>query len=421
MNSASISTRAISSLKRWSVCRLMTGLGLMLLGGAALAGVAPALAQSVDIRPEVGVEWRTFSQSPQFSDQVDALQAALLLTGEARWRSEDRDTRVVFEPYLRLDSADKERTYFDIREASLSHEINRDWDILIGVSEVFWGRTESRNVVDVINQIDAVEDIDEGEKLGQPMIRVSRRSGVGTFEAFYLPYFRARPFPGADGRLRTEPRVDADAARYGRAGEEWAGDFALRYTNRFGGIDLGLHVFHGTSRTPRLDINIATGQFEPFYPELNQGGVDIQWTNEAWLLKGEFVQAEMLGESYFSAVAGFEYTIFDIAGSGVDFGLIGEYLYDDRDPSRLPATLFENDVFLGTRIVLNDVQDTEFLAGVIIDDQTGGRFISAEFQRRLGDTVLLEIEARAFEALDDPFITALDDDDHLTVRLTRYF
>ncbi|MEO1039591.1 MAG: hypothetical protein AAFX09_08595 [Pseudomonadota bacterium] len=398
----------------------MVRLSLM-LGGAVLLSTTPAFAQSVDLRPEAGVELRAFANDPQFADQLETLQGSLILTGEARWRSHDRDTRVVVEPFVRLDSADEERTYFDLREASLSREINREWDILLGVSEVFWGRTESRNVVDVINQIDAVEDVDESEKLGQPMIRVSRRGNIGTIDAFYLPYFRERRFPGAEGRLRTQLSVDADAARYGRANEEWSGDFALRYTYRFDGIDLGLHVFHGTSRNPRLDFNPASGQLEPFYPELNQAGVDVQWTNEAWLLKGEFVVAEMLGERFISAVAGFEYTFFDISGSGLDVGLIAEYLYDDRDQALLPATLFESDVFVGTRVVLNDVQDTEFLAGAIIDDQTGGAFLSAEFQRRVGDSVLLEVEARAFEPSDDRFIAALDQDDHLTVRLTRYF
>ncbi len=393
---------------------------LSLACGTALICAAPAHAQNVDFRPEVGVEVRLFPDNPQFDGQLDGMQGSLILTGEGRWRSEDRDTRVLFEPFLRLDSQDTERTYVDIREASISHEINRDWDVLVGVSQVFWGVAESRNVVDVINQFDTVEDIDEGEKLGQPMVRISRRSEIGTVEAFYLPYFRERRFPGREGRLRTEPVVSNDTARFERNGEEWAGDFALRYTNRFSGFDLGLHGFHGTSRNPRLDFNPASGKLEPFYPELTQGGLDLQWTQEAWLLKGEVVVGSMLDDTFTSAVGGFEYTFFDVAESGFDVGLIGEYLYDDRDQATLPTTLFENDVFVGTRITLNDVQDTELLAGAIVDDRTGGVFASAEFQRRIGDTLLLEIEGRTFSAQDDPFISALENDDSILIRLTRY-
>ena len=389
--------------------------------GAALLGAAPAFADGFDFRPEIGLETRLFPDSPQFDEQFETVQGSLIFSGDGRWTSGDRDTRVLFEPYVRLDSEDDERTYVDLREASLRHEINRDWDILVGVSQVFWGVAESRNVVDIINQFDTVEDVDEGEKLGQPMLRLSRRGDFGTIEAYYLPYFRERLFPGEDGRLRTEPFVDTDEASFERGGGEWAGDFALRYTKRLGDFDLGLHAFHGTSRNPRLDFNPATGRLDPFYPELTQGGIDLQWTSDAWLLKGEAVLGDMLGQTFASTVAGFEYTFFDVADSGWDVGLIGEYLYDDRDQSRLPVTLFENDVFLGTRITLNDIQDSEFLAGAIVDDRTGAVFASAEFQRRIGDTVLLEVEARAFAASDDPFIAPLDADDHLLIRLTRYF
>ncbi|MEM1036763.1 MAG: hypothetical protein AAGI14_08400 [Pseudomonadota bacterium] len=399
----------------------MIAKALFCTAGAALIVSVPAAAQRLDINPEVSVEARIFADNPQFPEQFETFQSGFILSGEAQWRSKDRDTRILFEPYIRLDSEDDERTYIDIREASLSREINRDWDILVGVSQVFWGVAESRNVVDVINQFDTVEDADEGEKLGQPMIRVTRRGDFGTLEAYYLPLFRERQFPGQDGRLRTQPRVEASEATYERGGDETAGDFALRYTNRFGGFDVGVHGFYGTSRDPRLDFNPGSGLLEPFYPELTQGGLDLQWTRDAWLLKGEVVIGEMLDDTYTSVVGGFEYTFFDIGGNGWDLGLIGEYLYDDRDQSRLPITVFENDVFLGTRITLNDIQDTEFLAGAIIDDQTGGVIASAEFQRRIGDNLLLEIEARSFVAEDDPFIAAQDADDNLLIRLTRYF
>lgn len=383
--------------------------------------VIPIAAVAFDFRPELGIESRFFLNGPAFPEQDDSIQASMILSGEGRWRSSDRDTRILFEPFVRIDSVDDERSYVDIREASISHEINRDWDVLVGVSQVFWGVAESRNVVDVINQFDTVEDIDEGEKLGQPMIRLTRRSDIGTVELYYLPFFRERRFPGDEGRLRTEPIVSNSIARYERSGEEWAGDVALRYTHRWGGFDFGAHGFYGTSRNPRLDFNPSTEQLEPFYPELTQGGIDLQWTSGAWLLKAEVVAANMLGETFISTVSGFEYTFFDVSGSGWDVGMIGEYLYDDRDQQRLPATLFENDVFLGTRITLNDIQDTELLAGAIMDEKTDGIFASAEFQRRIGNHLLLQVEARLFVADDDPLIEPISSDDFVTLRLTRYF
>ena len=390
------------------------------LVAAGLLWPAAAEAQQVRIQPEVGLEARVFPQGPRRQEQVETFQGSVILTGEGRWTSRDRRTRVRIEPYARLDSADEERRYLDLREASLSLR-RGDWDLLAGVGQVFWGVAESRNVVDVINQFDTIEDIDEGEKLGQPMLRLSRRGGFGVIEAFYLPFFRERLFPGEEGRLRSDPVVDTEEARYERDGREWAGDFALRYANRFGDFDLGVHGFYGTSRNPVLEFNPETGRLDPFYRELVQGGVDLQYTSGPWLLKGEAVGAGIAGDAFASSVAGFEYTFFDLAESGIDLGVIGEYLYDGRDQDTAPVSLFENDAFVGTRVTFNDVQDTEILAGAIIDTETAAIQASIEFQRRIGDNMLLELEARSFTASGDPFIESLDRDDYVTLRFTRFF
>lgn len=380
----------------------------------------PALAQSLFIQPEIQLESRLFFEDPQFPDQFETVQGGLVLTGDLRWTSQDRRTRILFEPYVRLDTQDEERTYADIREATLSHR-RGDWDVLFGVGQVFWGVAESRNVVDIINQFDTAEDFDQGEKLGQPLLRVSRRGDFGTLEAYYLPFFREQRFIGEDGRLRFDHIIDEDEAQFERGGEEWAGDFALRYTNRFGGFDLGLHAFYGTSRDPLLLPSANGENLTPLYQERIQGGVDLQYTSGPWLLKLEAAGVNQGDDTFVSTVAGFEYTFFDISGSGIDLGLIGEYLYDDRNVARTPISIFENDAFAGARLTFNDVQDTEILAGAIIDTETGAVIGSVEFQRRIGSVTLAEIEGRAFRGGDDPFVNAFDRDSHLTVRLTRYF
>ncbi|MEM6677588.1 MAG: hypothetical protein AAF675_06925 [Pseudomonadota bacterium] len=388
---------------------------------AALGHVGGAGAEGTfRLSPEVAVEARFFGSEPQFDGQFDRVQGSVIFSGDLRWTSEDRSTRVLIEPYLRIDQQDDERTYFDLREGSVSYRIG-DWDFLAGVTQVFWGVAESRNVVDVINQLDTVEDFDEGEKLGQPMIRIGRVTDFGTFEAYYLPFFREREFPGVDGRLRTPLAVDEGAAAYERGAEAFAGDVALRYANRFGDFDLGLHAFYGTSRNPILSPNEAGTRLEPFYPRLVQGGVDLQYTRGPWLLKLEAVGANAADNTFASAVTGFEYTFFDIRRSGIDVGLIGEYLYDSRDQDIAPVTVFENDLFAGTRVTLNDTQDTELLAGAIIDTQTSGVIGSVEFQRRIGDRILLEVEGRFFIGSNDPLVEPFADDDHVLLRLTRFF
>ena len=390
--------------------------------GLGMSPVAAPVASAADLRvtPEVAVEGRVFGADPRFDGQFERAQGGTILSGDLRWTSDDRNTRVLVEPYLRLDTQDSERTYFDLREGSVSLRAG-DWDVLAGVSQVFWGVAESRNVVDIINQFDTVEDSDEGEKLGQPMLRVGRMTDFGAFEAFYLPFFRERQFPGRNGRLRTALPVDEDAARFERAGKEFAGDLALRYTNRIGAFDIGAHAFYGTSRIPILTPNDAGTRLEPFYGRLVQGGIDLQHTSGPWLLKLEAVAADTDGSIFAASVAGFEYTFFDIRRTGLDIGIIGEHLYDGRDQDTAPATLFANDTFAGLRLTLNDPQDTELLAGAIVDNETAAVVGSVEFQRRLGGRTLLEIEGRFFVGSDDPLIEPIAHDDNVLVRLTRFF
>lgn len=390
---------------------------------ATLVGLAialPAQAGSLRMTPEVAIESRFFFAEPQFDGQLENFQGALILGGDARWTSRNRNTRLLFEPFLRLDTEDSARTYGDIREASVTKRLG-DWDLLFGVTQVFWGVAESRNVVDVINQFDTVEDFDQGEKLGQPALRIGKRTDIGRCEAYYLPYFRKQILPGEDGRLRFNPAVETDTVKFERGGDEWAGDFALRYENTFGKFDVGAHVFYGTSRNPLLLSSDDVSSLEPLYQELLQGGVDVQYTSGPWLLKFEGAGVNVGGDTFFSYVGGFEYTFFGIKGAGIDIGLIGEYLYDSREGPNVPITIFEHDAFVGTRITLNDAQDTELLAGAIIDTTNGALIGSVEFQRRLGSTMLFQVEGRLFNASGDVFIGPFDRDSHLTLRLTRYF
>jgi hypothetical protein len=53
--------------------------------------------------------------------------------------------------------------------------------------------------------------------------------------------------------------------------------------------------------------------------------------------------------------------------SGVDIGVLTEYSYDER--GNATPSGHNHDLFIGARIVINDIQDTQLLAGMIFDTQ----------------------------------------------------
>jgi hypothetical protein len=159
------------------------------------------------------------------------------------------DDRLVIKPFTRLDQHDSERTHYDLREFSWSH-FGSNWEMVAGVSKVFWGQAESLHLVDIINQTDAVESADGEDKLGQPMVNFSYFSDYGRFSAFVLPYFRERTFASLDGRMTPPFMIDTDNSLYAHDDQQSHLDYALRWQHSLGNWDIGVSYFDGTNREP---------------------------------------------------------------------------------------------------------------------------------------------------------------------------
>lgn len=413
---------------------IATGISTGIAFLSVSAGAAHAGDLSVDL--EVAGELRYFPGAPLNPGQLETFQPSFTLLPELAWESDDRTHQVVFNPFLRVDGRDGERTHFDLREAYYRFNKGSDWSLTVGLAKVFWGRTESRHLVDIINQTDAVEDIDEEDKLGQPMVNLTFFNDWGVLDFFLLSGFRDRTFPGEAGRLRFGLVIDTDNPVFERPGRRAAPDFAARYSHYVGSFDFGVALFHGTAREPRFlidpDAALSSPGIRPIYDRITQGSVDVQFTNNAWLWKAEAIVREGQGETFLAAVGGFEYTLYQIFGSNADLGLLSEYQFDGRDDGLVvdafglataaPVTPADNDVFVGARLAFNDTQNASALVGATIDanDQTTGLFIEAT--RRLGENWTADLEARLFVNVDpDNLVDAFRNDDFLTLRLTRYF
>jgi len=188
---------------------------------------------------------------------------------------------------LRLDAHDASRTHFDLREASVLW-LRDGWSLMAGVGKVFWGTTESVHLVDIINQSDAVEDIDNEAKLGQPMVNFTLERDWGALDLYVLPFFQERTYPASEGRLRGLAPVLGDAEYESDAGC-WHPDFAARWSHALRDVDLGVAGFYGTSREPHLLPTEAENglALKPYYSIIDQFSVDAQYTRGATLWKLE--------------------------------------------------------------------------------------------------------------------------------------
>jgi len=386
---------------------------------ALLLGIGDAVAGEWDLTGLAGVESRGFRDAGRFPGQTGTTASSAIARTEVYWRGEGgaRFGAVVFG---RADAMDDERTHADLRQASFGF-IGDGWDVNLGVDKVFWGVTESRHLVDVINQTDLVEDIDEEDKLGQPMLNLNLERDFGRIELYVLPRFRERSFPGSDGRLRGPVPIDAGAALFESSDGKRHTDLSIRYSHYFGHLDVGVYVFDGTSREPRFEPGKNGTSLVPVYDQMRQAGIDLQLTRAAWLLKLEAIARETGTDDFTAAVAGIEYTIFGARGSAADVGLIVEYLYDGRSETA-PPTAFDHDAFFGARLAFNDSGDTSVLAGAVLDIDTHETFVNVEAERRIGDRLRLEGRLRAFSnAKPGTAAYAFSSDDYLELGLSWYY
>ncbi|MEQ8710170.1 MAG: hypothetical protein RIC36_14355 [Rhodospirillales bacterium] len=395
----------------------------MTIAAALLLYPFAATGQTFDFSGYIAGDFRVFPVTPADPRQDNQhLNPSLAIAPEVVMELDSGNDIFVAKPFFRYDYHDAERTHGDLRELKWLH-IGDGWDMRAGIDKVFWGVTESRHLVDIINQTDSVEDVDGEDKLGQPMINLGLQQDWGNLNFLFMPYFRERSFPGPEGRLRSQPAVDADRASYTSGAGRWHPDLALRYSTSVDEYDLGLSWFRGTSREPTFSLGTnAQGDaaFIPSYDVINQAGLDLQATFDAWLWKLESIYRWGQADRFAAASAGVEYTFFGAISDAGDLGLLTEFHYDGRNGAS-PAAGYDHDLFLGARITLNDVDDTDFLGGVLIAPTTGKGSLSIEADTRLTDHWTAELEIRLYRPdAGDPQFGARRDH-HLQLRLARYF
>ena len=125
-------------------------------------------------------------------------------------------------------------------------------------------------------------------------------------------------------------------------------------------------------------------------------------------------------QNFYAFVSGLEYTFGNVKNSGIDIGLISEYLYDSR--GNLAFSSMANDLFVGSRIAFNDTQSTEILFGGIFDLEKSSKLFSLEASRRFGEDWKISVEARIFSNIEDSeFLYFFREDSFVRIQALKFF
>lgn len=374
-------------------------------------------AVEFEARGNIEVQGRFFYENPLSPLQHDQ-QLSFAAAPEFYWSWNEGNDSLEFAPSARVDQYDDERTHMDVREFSWVH-VGDDWETRIGIRREFWGVTEFQHLVDIINQSDSVEDVDNEDRLGQPMINLSLVKDWGITDFYILPYFRERTFAGAEGRPGI-PFLNTDNALYESSDKEKNIDWAIRWSHSMDDLDIALSWFEGTDRTPNLIASLLPSgvpELTPYYKQISQLGIELQLNGEVSLWKLEAIQNDNNLQDFWAIQGGFEYTQYSIFESNTDLGWLVEYSWDER--GKESPSIFQNDIFIGNRLALNDVQSTEVLFGLGYDLDFNSTSILLEASRRFGDNIKVSLDARFFESnepIDPLYLFRRDDHFQLTAQ-----
>ena len=233
-------------------------------------------------------------------------------------------------------------------------------ELRIGIGRVFWGVTESRHLVDVVNQTDLVRERRSRGQARQPLRQPHPHSATGHSRLLRAAGVSRADLSGAGGA----PALRA-VRRYGpRHLRVRCGPAACRPCGAVVTCESGISTSASPTSTARAGSRgsgplpvcadgrpaLASGcrpagaVLAPRYDVVHRTSLDLQATRDAMLWKLEALHESGQGDSYLAWVAGFEYTWFGIDESGT-LGLLVEHLFDGRG-GNAPQPL-ENDVFRG--------------------------------------------------------------------------
>ena len=406
-----------------------------------------AAAHPLDFRGNISSEFSYFGRSSVGTDNFN-FNSSVAAEVEVTHDLND-NIRLIAHPFARWDEHDDERSRFVLRELLVSANFS-NWEINAGVGTVFWGVTESRQLVDLINQTDAVEATDNEDKLGQLMLNVKWFSDYGEFEAFLLPRFEERTFKGPNGRPFLGITVDRDLTTFESAQGDQHLDVALRWTHSVDAWDIGLHYFDGTLRDPLLQVTQTdTGPvLAPRYLLVQQAGWDAQGLYGDLAVKTELiVQGGDEVDLHVETVSGIEYTWVGalspmqekemlpddwctpdtrnpfkklICNDRIDLGLVLEYLWDERGESSNQP--FQNDLLAGVRLSFNDTATTDALLGLVQDLDGGATTLSLEASTRLFESFRLSVEStKFFNTGGDTSLQAFENESYIKADLSYFF
>jgi len=311
----------------------------------------------------------------------------------------------------------------DVRELALNYYASQ-LEVSGGVLMERWGVLEAFSPVDILNPRDRVEDFQGDIKRGIPGGRLSWLLDDGRIDAWLLPYSREERLAEGKDRFRVSEFAFSDAEF--KKGQN-AVSSAVRISQMLESVEFAVSYYNGHARSPYFIPNLdGVGNvitLQPNYARIEQAGFELLWVRGQVLVKLESIYRSTNDDNFTGLGIGLEREFPRIGSTKNGLTLYGEYYYDGRESDRSsPLTPFQNDIFLGFRLALNNLSGTEYELRLTRDLDNHSSFWDLRAKTRIKQQWFIEASVYKFSNVDnDPALQSFASDSRVAVNVMLGF
>lgn len=416
----------------------------------------PAFAIDIDSSGEISVQLRQFENNGDLAK----VNSGTGVYSRLKLESELPIGNLKFEGSAFVDTQDSDRDLIVLEDLYLKSTLLKNRFTVKGGWQVFnWSNLEVFHPADIINSRNHDSDLENLQKMGELTLSLELPLYNGEASFFLWPRVESPKFPGNKSRLGlgidlANPMwVSENNASDGGWQTQFGfllnqsigeGDYSFYYVNH---IDRSSPIVGNESYTDLFGTFVPENNIVniPYYFDVSKIGLSVQQVIGEFVLKLEAIDYNYssskkiltaLNETttelktaldHQKVAVGLEHNYYHTIG--VESTFLIEYIailgLDKLEKESLSP--FQNDLFLGHRLNLNNTSDSEFFYGIIVDlERSHELFYNFRYSQRIWKSFKVKTGFRVYDA---PFkegeipkgLQYFDGANQLYLNLTKYF
>ena len=346
-------------------------------------------ADNLELKSYLGLEYKSYLKNAQGDTNHNS---ALTFQNELKYSFSN--SKLYSKIDILKDSSEKQRDYIDINELYLLRSFN-DFDFYLGKKIIFLGSLEAYNIVDIFNRQNYKKDMLSDYKTGAFLSGVNYYSEDDSRLNIYIKGFEEDiEFSDQNSPYYPFGNNSYDKDLLFANGSERA-SFLSTYLKTYDEditADISYGVFYG------YDNRLLYTKIDNTYRTMLFQSMKL-FTYDTFVIDSTLIKLEASYtkikddggfslEDFYEFGFGGEYTFEQIIDSH-NLGLIAEFYKSDSE-----LTSMQSDLFFALRYSLNDMDSSEFLAGIVKDTQNNERNLYFKYEGRISDTLKASSDLR---------------------------